>query len=228
MHIVVGVLKKVQVNFTEIVCNIFSLNRFYNHMFSQNRAYGGDSINWYSLPCGDWVFWLGKEYLNLFTPWLKALYNCHNWPSRWFPTLIMRISHLIQTIQPDPQILTSVHGGDSFSKTNNDDNKKLLNKAYFILIFHWLVRQWSSRPDLTSEKCPENNWKSTWTKQPEIASWMCHSFSPFNHELSCNSLNSPWHQTKLKVSVFYIHTKYIHTYSEMPQIRSYIFWSLAK
>ena len=112
---------------------------------------------------------------------------------------------------------------------------------------------WSSRPDLTSEKCPENNWKSTWTKQPEITSCMCHSFSPFNHELSCNSLkfkllllllltvnsywchglfNSPWHQTKLKVSVFYIHAKYIHTYihtySEMPQIRSYIFLSLAK
>ena len=176
---------------------------------------------WSSLLIGEGIF-------ESFHTWLKALNNCHNWPSRWFPTLIMRISHLIKTIQPDPQILTSVHGGDSFSKTNNDDNKKLLNKAYFILIFHWLVRQWSSRPDLTSEKCPENNWKSTWTKQPEIASWMCHSFSPFNHELSCNSLNSPWHQTKLKVSVFYIHTKYIHTYSEMPQIRSYIFWSLAK
>ena len=28
----------------------------------------------------------------------------------------MRISRLIQTIQQDPQILTSVHGGDSFSK----------------------------------------------------------------------------------------------------------------
>ena len=31
-------------------------------------------------------------------------------------TIIMRISHLIQTIQPDPQILTGVHEGDSFSK----------------------------------------------------------------------------------------------------------------
>ena len=28
----------------------------------------------------------------------------------------MRISHLIQTIQPDPQILTGVHEGDSVSK----------------------------------------------------------------------------------------------------------------
>ena len=36
----------------------------------------------------------------------------------------MRISHLIQTIQPDTQILTSVHGGDSFSKNNNNNNKK--------------------------------------------------------------------------------------------------------
>ena len=105
---------------------------------------------WSSLLIGEGIF-------ESFHTWLKALYNCHNWPSRWFPTLIMRISHLIQTIQPDPQILTSVHGGDSFSKTNNDDNKKLLNKVYFILIFHWLVRQWSSRPVLTNEKCPENN-----------------------------------------------------------------------
>ena len=38
----------------------------------------------------------------------------------------MRISHLIQTIQPDLQILTSVHEGDSFSKNNNNNNKKLL------------------------------------------------------------------------------------------------------
>ena len=30
--------------------------------------------------------------------------------------IIMRISHLIQTIQPDLQILTGVHEGDSFSK----------------------------------------------------------------------------------------------------------------
>ena len=51
---------------------------------------------------------------------------------------------------------------------------------------------------------------------------MCHSFSPFNHELSCNSLNSPWHQTKLKVSVLYTHTKYIHTY-----IHTYIQWNAA-
>ena len=44
----------------------------------------------------------------------------------------MRISHLIQPIQPDPQILTIVHEGDSFSKkkNNNNNNKKLLNKAY--------------------------------------------------------------------------------------------------
>ena len=28
----------------------------------------------------------------------------------------MRISHLIQTIKPELPILTSVHGGDSFSK----------------------------------------------------------------------------------------------------------------
>ena len=28
----------------------------------------------------------------------------------------MRTSNLIQTIQPDPQVLTSVHEGDSFSK----------------------------------------------------------------------------------------------------------------
>ena len=75
----------------------------------------------------------------------------------------------------------------------------------------------------------EQYWKSTWTKQPETASCMCHSFGPFNHELSCNSLNNPWHQTK--VSVFYINT-YIYTlkYSKkkMPRIRSCIFWSLAK
>ena len=60
----------------------------------------------------------------------------------------------------------------------------------------------------------EQYWKSTWNKQPEIASWMCHSFSPFNHELSCNSLNSPWHQTKLKVQVYFTHIQntYIHTY----------------
>ena len=183
------------------------------------------------MPCGDQVFWLGKEYLNLFTPDLKRFTIVTTDDSRWFPTLIMKISHLIQTIQPDPQILTSVHGGDSFSKKNNNNNKKLLNKVYFILIFHWLVRQWSSRPDLTSEKCSENNWKSTWTKQPETASGMCHSFSPFNHELSCNSLNSPWHQTKLKVSVFYINTYiYTLTYSKkkMPWVRSCIFWSLAK
>ena len=38
MHIVLGVLKKVQVNFSEIMCNIFSLNCFYNHLFSQNSA----------------------------------------------------------------------------------------------------------------------------------------------------------------------------------------------
>ena len=47
----------------------------------------------------------------------------------------MRISHLIQTIQPDPQILTSVHEGDSFSKNNNNNKKKLLNKAYIISFF---------------------------------------------------------------------------------------------
>ena len=129
MHIVLGVLKKVQVIFTEIMCNIFSLNCFYNHMFSQNRAYGADSINWYCLTCGDQVFWLGKGYLNLFILDLKRFtIFCHNWPSRWFPALIMRISRLIQTIQPDPQILTSVHEGDSFSKNNNNNNnnKKLL------------------------------------------------------------------------------------------------------
>ena len=118
-----------------------------------------------------------------------------------------------------------VHEGDSFSKKKATTTKKLLNKAYFILIFHWLVRQWSSWPVRANEKCPENNWKSTWTKQPETAFCMCHSFDPFNHELSCNSLNSPWHQTK--VSVFYIHT-YIRTYSKTLRIRSYIFWSFAK
>ena len=186
MHIVLGVLKKVQVNFTEIVCNIFSLNRFYNHMFSQNRAYGGDSINWYCLPCGDWVFWLGKEYLNLFTPWLKALYNCHNWPSRWFPTLIMRISHLIQTIQPDPQILTGVHEGDSFSK-----KKATTKKTPEQSLFHFPMTGAAMVQLASSDKWKmpwEQYWKSTWTKQPEIASCMCHSFSPYNHELSCNSL----------------------------------------
>ena len=109
------------------------------------------------MPCGDWVFWLGKEYLNLFTPWLKVLYNCDNWPSRWFPKLIMRISHLIKTIQPHPQILTGVHEGDSFSK-KKATTKKLLNKANFI--FQWLVQQWSSWPVLTNEKCPENNTES--------------------------------------------------------------------
>ena len=47
----------------------------------------------------------------------------------------MRISHLIQTIQPDPQILTSVHGGDSFSKKNNDNNKKTPEQSVFHLNF---------------------------------------------------------------------------------------------
>ena len=49
----------------------------------------------------------------------------------------MRISHLIQTIHPDPQILTSVLEGDSFSKkkNNNKNNKKLLNEAYIISFF---------------------------------------------------------------------------------------------
>ena len=36
----------------------------------------------------------------------------------------MRISHLIQTIQPDPQILTSVYEGDSFSKKQQQQQKK--------------------------------------------------------------------------------------------------------
>ena len=84
---------------------------------------------WSSLLIGEGIF-------ESFHTWLKAFYNCHNWPSRWFPTLIMRISHLIQTIQPDPQILTSAHERDSFSKKNNSNNKKnsCMNKAYFILI----------------------------------------------------------------------------------------------
>ena len=131
MHIVLGVLKKVQVNFSEIMCNIFSLNYFYNHLFSQNSAWR--ELNklilfdlwWSSVLIGEGIF-------ESFHTWLKALCNCHNWPSRWFLTLIMRISHLIQPIQPDPQILTIVHEGDSFSKkkNNNNNNKKLLNKAY--------------------------------------------------------------------------------------------------
>ena len=164
---------------------------------------------WSSLLIGEGMF-------ESFHTWLKAFYNCHNWPSRWFPTLIMRISHLIQTIQPDPQILTSAHERDSFSKKNNSNNKKnsCMNKAYFILIFHWLLQQWSRRPDMTKKNSlrtliSKSTW--LWTKQPQTPSCMCHSFSPFNHELSCNSLNSPWHQTK--VSVFYI-----HTYSKMPRI----------
>ena len=132
----------------------------------------------------------------------------------------------MQTIQPDPQILTMCMKETVFQEKATT-TKKLLNKAYFILIFHWLVRQWSSWPVRTNEKYPENNWKSTWTKQPETAFRMCHSFDPFNHELSCNSLNSPWHQTK--VSVFYINTCiYTLTYSKMLRIRGCIFWSLAK
>ena len=103
---------------------------------------------WSSLLIGEGIF-------ESFHTWLKALYNCHNWPSRWFATLIMRISHLIQTIKPDPQILTGVHEGDSFSKKKSNNKK---NKAYFI--FHWLVRQWSSWPVLTNEKCPANNTES--------------------------------------------------------------------
>ena len=56
----------------------------------------------------------------------------------------MRILHLIQTIQPDPQILTSVHKGDSFSQKKKEQQKKFLNKAYFI--FHWLVQQYMVQP----------------------------------------------------------------------------------
>ena len=50
----------------------------------------------------------------------------------------MRISHLIQTIQADPQILTSVHEGDSFSKENNNNNnnsKKTPEQSVFHLNF---------------------------------------------------------------------------------------------
>ena len=84
---------------------------------------------WSSLLIGEGIF-------ESFHTWLIAPYSRHNWASRWFPTLIMRISHLIQTIQRDPQILTSVHGGYSFSKKKQrQQQKKLLNKAYFILIF---------------------------------------------------------------------------------------------
>ena len=135
MHIVLVVLKKVQVNFSEIMCNIFSLNCFYNHLFSQNRAQR--ELNklilfdlwWSSVLIGEGIF-------ESFHTWLKALYNCHNWPSRWFPTLLMRISHLIQTIHPDLQILTSVLEGDSFSKKKTTTTKKkLLNKAYIISFF---------------------------------------------------------------------------------------------
>ena len=111
------------------------------------------------MPCGDWVFWLGKEYLNLFTPWLKALYNCHNWPSRWFLTLIMRILHLIQTIQPDPQILTSVHKGDSFSPKKRNNKKNSWTKPISFST-DWWSNIWSSRPVLTNKKCPESNIES--------------------------------------------------------------------
>ena len=159
MHIVLGVLKKVQVNFSEIICNIFSLNCFYNHLFSQNRA--RRELNklilfdlwWSSVLIGEGIF-------ESFHTWLKALYNCHNWPSRWFPTLIMRISHLIQTIHPDLQILTSVLEGDSFSKKKKTTTKKKTpEQSLYNFIFHWLVWQWSSwQWVLTNEKCPENNY----------------------------------------------------------------------
>ena len=43
----------------------------------------------------------------------------------------MRISHLIQTIQPDPQILTSVHGGDSFSKKKQRQQQKTPEQSVF-------------------------------------------------------------------------------------------------
>ena len=43
----------------------------------------------------------------------------------------MRISHLIQTIQPDPQILTGVHEGDSFSKKKATTTKKTPQESLF-------------------------------------------------------------------------------------------------
>ena len=71
----------------------------------------------------------------------------------------MRISHLIQTIQPDPKILTSVHEGDSFSKkTIMMTAKKTPEQSVFHFNFPMTgAANWSSRPDLTNEKCPENN-----------------------------------------------------------------------
>ena len=49
----------------------------------------------------------------------------------------MRISHLIQTIHPDLQILTSVLEGGSFSKKKQQQQQqqKLLNEAYIISFF---------------------------------------------------------------------------------------------
>ena len=43
----------------------------------------------------------------------------------------MRISHLIQTIQPDPQILTSVYEGDSFSKKKQQQKKNSTEQSLF-------------------------------------------------------------------------------------------------